>query len=147
MKEHQLEKIMKTRPKIRATVIREHDVAVERWDDPAKGTVRWRTLFSGDRTPTDSLTCGIAELPPNDAGPSGLHRHAPAELYYILEGDGILTIDGTQYPVSTGSAAFIPGNSEHGLRNTGDRTLRLLYSFAVDSFDQVEYHFSDHAAK
>jgi mannose-6-phosphate isomerase-like protein (cupin superfamily) len=131
-----------THSKVRPVVTRETDCALEQWDDVSRGTVRWRTLFSGDRTPTRALTCGIAELPPPRAGePSGLHSHEPAELYYILEGAGVLTIDGVDHPVSAGSAAFIPGNAVHGLRNTGTTPLRLLYTFAVDSFDQVEYRF------
>jgi mannose-6-phosphate isomerase-like protein (cupin superfamily) len=131
-----------THSKVRPVVVREADCALEQWDDVSRGTVRWRTLFSGDRTPTRALTCGVAELPPPRTGePSGLHSHEPAELYYILEGAGVLTIDGVDHPVSAGSAAFIPGNAVHGLRNTGTTPLRLLYTFAVDSFDQVEYRF------
>jgi hypothetical protein len=32
----------------------------ERWDDPARGVVRFRTLLSAPGTPTDSIDCGIA---------------------------------------------------------------------------------------
>ncbi len=112
----------------------------EGWDDPVKGRIAWRTLFSGDRTPTAALTAGVAELEPG--GWLALHRHAPAEIYYVLEGRGIVTLDGVEHEVSAGSAVFIPGNVEHGSRNAGDTPLRVLYAFAADSFAEVEYRFS-----
>lgn len=113
----------------------------ESWDDPVKGRIAWWTLFSGDRTPTAALTAGVAELEPG--GWLGLHRHAPAEIYYVLEGRGIVTLDGVEHEVSAGSAVFIPGNVEHGSRNPGDAPLRVLYAFAADSFAEVEYRFSE----
>lgn len=121
-------------------VVHEGELSQDGWDDPVKGRIRWRTLFSGDRTPTAALTTGVAELAPG--GWLGLHRHAPAEIYYVLEGRGIVTLDGVEHEVSAGSAVFIPGNVEHGSRNTGDAPLRVLYAFAADSFAEVEYRFS-----
>ena len=123
-----------------AVVIRAGAAPEDGWDDPVKGRIAWRTLFSGDRTPTEALTLGLAELAPG--GWLGLHRHAPAEIYYVLEGRGIVTLDGVEHEVSAGSAVFIPGNVEHGSRNTGDAPLRVLYAFPVDSFGEVEYRFS-----
>lgn len=110
------------------------------WDDPVMGRIGWRTLFSADRTPTAALTAGVAELEPG--GWLGLHRHTPAEIYYVLEGRGILTVDGVEHELSAGSAVFIPGDSEHGIRHDGDRLLRFLYAFPVDAFGDVEYRFS-----
>ena len=56
-------------------------------------------------------------------------------------GEGVVVIDGREHPVRPGTALFIPGDAEHGVRNTGEEPLRLLYAFPVDSFDQVEYAF------
>jgi mannose-6-phosphate isomerase-like protein (cupin superfamily) len=120
--------------------VRDRDLDRDSWDDPVKGRIAWRTLFGGDNSKTDSLTAGIAEVEPG--GWLGLHRHTPAEIYYVLEGSGIVTIDGREYPVAAGTALFIPGDAEHGLRNEGDVVLRFLYAFAADSFAKVEYRFS-----
>ncbi len=38
---------------------------------------------------------------------------------------------------------FIPGDAEHGIRNTGGGTLRFVYAFATGSIDDVVYRFSD----
>jgi quercetin dioxygenase-like cupin family protein len=124
----------------RPLVVREHDLDHDGWDDPQKGRVAWRTLFSGDLTETEALTCGVAELQRD--GWLGLHRHSPAEIYYILEGSGIVTLDGVEHAVAAGSAVFIPGDAEHGIRNTGPGLLRFLYAFPVDAFGDVEYRFT-----
>jgi quercetin dioxygenase-like cupin family protein len=121
-------------------VVEERDRPLDGWDDPVKGRIAWRTLFSGDTTPTDALTAGIAEVEPG--GWLGLHRHAPAEIYYVLEGGGIVTLEGKEHAVSAGSAVFIPGDAEHSVRNHGPGTLRFLYAFPTDSFAEIEYRFS-----
>ena len=121
-------------------VLDEASVALDGWDDPVKGRVRWRTLFSKGGTPTDGITCGVAELGPGDW--LGLHRHAPPEIYYVLAGTGIVTLAGRETKVKAGSAVFIPGMAEHSVRQTGADTLRFFYGFPVDSFAAVEYLFS-----
>ena len=110
------------------------------WDDPVRGRLRFRTLFSQGLTPTAGLTGGVTELGPGDW--LGLHRHAPPEVYYVFAGAGIVSLEGRDFPVKGGSAVFIPGMAEHGIRQTGDETLRLFYAFPVDTFDSVEYLFT-----
>ncbi len=119
------------------------DLAVERWDDPARGSVTWKTLFSADRTPTSAMTVGIAEFPPGETKIDPPHRHAPPEVYFILGGVGYVEIDGEQTEVAADTAVFIPGNAPHRVVNTGNETLRLLYAFAVDSFSDVTYVFPE----
>jgi mannose-6-phosphate isomerase-like protein (cupin superfamily) len=121
-------------------VIEEADAPQDGWDDPVRGRLRWRTLFSRGLTQTAGMTCGVTELGPGDW--LGLHRHAPPEAYYVFAGAGILSLEGREVPVSAGSAVFIPGMAEHGIRQTGNEVLRLFYAFPVDSFDSVEYLFS-----
>ena len=121
-------------------VIDAADAPQAAWDDPVRGRLRFRTLFSRGLTPTAAVTCGVTELKPGDW--LGLHRHAPAEVYYVFAGAGVVSLDGKEIPVRAGSAVFIPGMAEHGIRQTGNEALRLFYAFPVDSFDGVEYLFS-----
>ncbi|MCO5065162.1 MAG: cupin domain-containing protein [Rhizobiaceae bacterium] len=114
----------------------------EGWDDPARGRVSWYTLVSGDITPTSALSCGIAELEAR-TGILKPHRHAPAELYHILEGQGVLTLDGEHRVVTAGDTVFIPGDAEHGIRNEGSAVLRLFYVFPQDRFSDVVYRFRE----
>lgn len=126
-------------------VVDEADAARETWDDPVKGVLGFRTLFSSGTTATQELTAGIADL---DAGDwLGLHRHDPAEIYFIAEGHGIVTLDGTDHAVSAGAAVYIPGNVEHGIRNSGQSPLSFFYVFPVASFDDVVYRFSQQSTE
>lgn len=59
----------------------------------------------------------------------GLHRHAPTEVYYVFAGAGLMSLDGREFPIKTGSTVFIPGMAEHGVRQTGGEILRLFYAF------------------
>lgn len=111
----------------------------EGWADELRGRVRWRTFFDAGQTPTEALTAGVAEIEPGDQ--LKVHRHAAPELYYLLTGEGMVTIDGTEHLVRAGTAIFIPSNAAHGIRNTGQTLLRFFYAFAVNSFDEIEYIF------
>jgi quercetin dioxygenase-like cupin family protein len=118
------------------------DCAPARWDDPARGTLSWRTLISGEVTPTDSLVCGIAEMQPGET--FALHRHAEPEVYFGLEGEGEVLIDGVAHRMAPGVALYIPGMAEHGVP-VATEPLRWFYTFARDRFDQIAYHFTHEA--
>lgn len=113
----------------------------ESFDDPAYGEVTWHTLISAPNTETSDLSAGIAICPPR-TGQLCAHRHAHAEVYHILEGEGEITIDGVSADVVAGSTVFIPGNAEHKIVNRGDQRLRWFYVFADGSFENVIYRFS-----
>jgi quercetin dioxygenase-like cupin family protein len=122
-------------------VVQETACPLEGWDDALRGTLVWRTLLSGDRTPTSQMTLGVTDVGPGQPSPFHLHRHAQAEIYYVLSGEGVVDIDGAEHALRAGSSVFIPGNVWHGARNTGREVLRLLYVFAADSFSDVHYIF------
>jgi quercetin dioxygenase-like cupin family protein len=106
-----------------------------------RGLVYWRALVSGDVTPSEALTMGIAKIPP--AAKLHEHRHRQAEIYLILQGTGSVRIDGKTRPVRAGSAVFIPGNAVHSCENTGASDLRFAYVFPANSFEEVEYVFGE----
>ena len=126
---------------VSAVVTHESRCETEAWDDPVRGKVKWWTLLSGERTPSNSLTCGVAEIEHGRPDVLHPHQHAQAEVYHFLSGTGVVHIDGIEHAVHTGSTVFIPGMALHGVRNTGNEPLRLFYVFAVDSFNDVEYLF------
>src|SRR3712207_6249897 len=94
-------------------VVHVSDIALEQWSDPVRGHVGFRTLLGGPDTRTADFTAGVTELEPG--GWLGLHRHEPSELYFVLTGDGVMTIDGAEHAVSAGTAAYIPGDREHAI--------------------------------
>lgn len=122
------------------TIVSAKDRPREGWDTLAQGDATWFTLFSGDITPTGGMSAGIMEVMPNGEGLK-LHRHAQPEIYYVAEGTGALMIDGVETVVTAGSAAFIPGDAEHGIRNAAETILRIFYVFPTDRFSEVIYRF------
>ena len=123
----------------RAVVVREADVPLERWADPVKGEVGFRPLV-GTSEATAELTAGVLELAPGRE--LGVHRHPPAEVYFVLAGTGSLAAGGETQRLEPGTSVWIPGGLEHGVRSTGDSPLRVFYVFAVDSDDDVDYDFA-----
>lgn len=115
-------------------------VPAEVWSD-ARGVISFRTLVRDGAMSTDTLCSGIAVLEPG--GWLGLHRHAPAEVYQVLSGVGVVTLDGEEHDVLDGSAVFIPGGHEHGIRNVGHSDLSFVYVYAIDSIADVEYDWSN----
>lgn len=114
----------------------------ESFPDPSHGSVTWHTLFSCPETPSSDLSAGIALCPPN-TGHLRAHRHQQAEVYYIIDGDGEVTIDGVTKRVTAGSSVFIPSNAKHGIVNVGFKNLRFFYVFPTSSFGDVVYRFED----
>lgn len=49
-----------------------------------------------------------------------------AEVYYILEGEGVLHVDKETAEVKPGRAVYVPPGAEQYLENTGDRELSFL---------------------
>jgi mannose-6-phosphate isomerase-like protein (cupin superfamily) len=86
-----------------------------------------------------ALTVGIARLPAR--GKLRPHRHQQHEAYVVLEGTGVVTIDGSSRPVGPGATVSIPGNAVHSIESTGETDLRVAYVFAAGAFEDVEYVF------
>jgi len=55
-----------------------------------------------------------------------LHRMKASEIYYILEGIGMLKIDGKSFTVKKDDSIFVPPMSEQSIENIGDKDLRFL---------------------
>ena len=115
---------------------------LETFADLAQGHgLTWKTLLSSSKTPTDTFTSGIAILVPG-IGQLCPHSHKQAELYHIIDGSGVVEIDGAEHEVEKGSVVFISGNARHGVRNTSAETaLVWLYVFATDDFGDIRYKF------
>ena len=125
-------------------VVREADREWEGWPREQvaqRGDVRWRTLISAGVTPSESLTLGVALLAPGET--LRAHRDEQAEAYLVLDGAGIVTIDGAPHALEPGTGVFIPGNAVHSVESTGRTDLRVAYVLAADAFEDVEYVFGE----
>lgn len=57
----------------------------------------------------------------------GVHPHqGNYEIYYVLEGQAIITDDGEEVPCGPGDANFCADGKEHGIRNTGRDPLTFI---------------------
>ena len=65
------------------------------------------------------------------------HYHARTEeTYYLVEGRGLMEVDGETAEVAAGDAILIPPGSRHQIRNTGEGPLRLLCACAPPYRDE-----------
>lgn len=62
----------------------------------------------------------------DEAGYSPRHVHDWPHINYIIEGRGVLHIDGKDTAVSAGSYAFVPPGSLHQFRNDGKGKFRFI---------------------
>ncbi|MFU8787176.1 MAG: cupin domain-containing protein [Candidatus Izemoplasmataceae bacterium] len=54
------------------------------------------------------------------------HQHPWPHINYMIEGNGVLMIDGIDYPVEQGSYAFVPENTLHQFKNVGKTPFKFI---------------------
>lgn len=59
----------------------------------------------------------------------GLHQHDHDEIYYVVSGTGVYTLDGKEHTVGPGNAMLTRPGSTHTIRQTGDEDLVLLITY------------------
>lgn len=59
----------------------------------------------------------------------GLHQHDHDEIYYVVSGTGVYTLDGKEHAVGPGNAMLTRPGSTHTIRQTGDEDLVLLIAY------------------
>jgi quercetin dioxygenase-like cupin family protein len=56
----------------------------------------------------------------------GYHLQKEDEVYYILSGEGVMQMNGREFPVIPGDAILTRPGSSHGLKQTGKDDLKLI---------------------
>lgn len=97
------------------------------------------TVVADGEATDGTLTVTEIDAPPGYE--NNLHTHAPSELFYVLDGEMTLYVDGDPYRLTPGTTGFVPGDSPHGFRVGGAEPLRVLAIFApagmADFFREV----------
>ena len=82
-----------------------------------------------------SRTCGarhlsatLVEIEPG--GHQRVHSHDPEQIYFILEGRGVMRVGEEEREVEEGDCIFIPSRAAHGIEN---RTKGVLRYFSAAS--------------
>src|SRR5438552_10686791 len=97
-----------------------------RWSDqpalPASPNRELRFLVNQDAGCLD-VTQFVGVIPP---GRAGMHSHVYDEVVYVLEGEGVLHLDGGgSTPIARGSCIHLPPLLEHSLENVGETPIRV----------------------
>ena len=68
----------------------------------------------------------MREVEVGENGYTPKHKHPWPHINYVLEGVGEILIDGKINEVSKGSYAYIPSDSLHQFRNTGNKIFKFI---------------------
>ena len=58
------------------------------------------------------------------------HHHTTVESYTILQGNGVITVDGEEQPVGPGDMVYMESEKPHSLKNTGDTEMHMMFVYA-----------------
>ena len=59
----------------------------------------------------------------------GYHLQREDEIYYVLSGRGMMTVDGKEFEVGPGDAVLTRPGSSHGLKQIGKEDLVILINY------------------
>lgn len=92
---------------------------------PASPNREFRYLVNQDAGCLD-VTQFVGLIPPGKAPD---HSHTYDEVIYVIDGEGVFHVDGTEQPIEAGTCIHLPPLVPHCLENKGDRDLRVLGVF------------------
>ena len=81
-------------------------------------------LVSRLNSESESMSITLVEMKAN--GIQKPHKHIAEQVYYLLNGTGLMQIGNEKRQVTSGDCVFIPSNEEHSLINIGNRPLTYL---------------------
>ena len=84
-----------------------------------------RALLAAGTEPPDVVELWDWILGPGDQHRSEAHSRGTRELLLLLEGEITVEVEGQHFDLATGDAASLPGDVDHGYRNTSDHAARF----------------------
>lgn len=58
------------------------------------------------------------------------HEHETVESYTVLQGNGLITVDGETQPIGPGEMVYMERGKPHSLQNTGDTDMHMMFVYA-----------------
>jgi mannose-6-phosphate isomerase-like protein (cupin superfamily) len=89
--------------------------------------IRTWPLVVHNALPHAHFTTGMSVYPVGEGAP--LHKHNCDEQVTLLEGTGVVEIDGRVTPLVPYDSTYIPGGFLHCFRNTGKVPMRILWVY------------------
>jgi quercetin dioxygenase-like cupin family protein len=84
-----------------------------------------------------SATQFVGYIPPIRAPE---HFHTYDEVIYVLDGEGVMHVDGAGYPLTSGSSIQLPARRVHCLENTGEGVMRIVAVFRPAGSPAAAYY-------
>jgi mannose-6-phosphate isomerase-like protein (cupin superfamily) len=84
-----------------------------------------------------SATHFVGYIPPLRAPD---HFHTYDEVIYVLDGEGLMHVDGAHHPLAAGSSIQLPARTVHCLENTGEGVMRLVAVFRPAGSPAAAYY-------
>ncbi len=96
-------------------------------------------LIGQGALPSQKLTMGVTEVPPHTRLASHAHSKED-EAIYVMEGEGVVEVNGTEERIAKGAAILLPSGSEHLIENRSSSVMRFVFVFSppvvVGSYDR-----------
>jgi mannose-6-phosphate isomerase-like protein (cupin superfamily) len=106
-----------------------HSTEVPTYVAPSPDRRRFQVFVDRDRTGSANLAAGLVILPPNQAQPDTSQHEATEEVYYVVQGHGLLELGRDTYEVRGGTVIYVPPATSHRMINTDDSE-ELVWFFA-----------------
>ena len=85
------------------------------------------SLVDGD-TGATKISSGVAEFALGASAPT--HYHNAEESVIVIEGEGLMLINGEEHIVKPNDAAFISPGAHHSIANHGDHPFKISWTYA-----------------
>ncbi|QWC00320.1 cupin domain-containing protein [Mycoplasmatota bacterium] len=72
----------------------------------------------------DDYVMRVVEV--EEGGFTPKHKHPWPHINYVIEGQGSIMMNGKDYPVQSGSYAYVPSNTMHQYKNTSDKIFKFI---------------------
>ncbi len=82
-------------------------------------------LINRDTSYPKNVSIATLLIEPGKSSTEHYHKRTE-EIYYIIDGSGVVEISGKSYTVETGHAVLIPIGEKHRIENTGTNVLKFL---------------------
>lgn len=89
-----------------------------------KNGLRTWLLISRSATHNHAFSTCLVEL--DVQAKHVIHSHEPEQCYYIINGQGLVTVGAAKQVLRSGETVYIPAHAPHGIENIGEDILSYL---------------------
>ena len=82
---------------------------------------------------TSRTQCAVMTIAPGaDGGPA--EEHGGDQIVYVVEGEGVVRVDGREHAATAGTLVTIPAGANHHVRNPGTTPLFFVTVYAPPEY-------------